>query len=260
MKRWDMEPDFMSWLTGAGYPALIRRHLRGSLCGYVGMPRNHLWADEDATGSSSLGEPTEDPHYPVVHGGVSFDEKIVCINPGRETLDWIDVISMPEWYGQWRIIGFDCAHAFDYVPGLDDAMRSLRPGLATPLENTRYRDTSYVMEECEDLARWVASGVEGEIGKPRNPLRGWSIEMNTQPTNEYGIFRMVEARPAGTVCFGRTKCRTPEAIEALHAVESLRGMGYPVYYRIGEKQSHVFVARDAWDKWDTIMASRGGAR
>jgi hypothetical protein len=88
----------------------------GHLCGYVDLPKGHPWHGE---------------HYDDidadVHGGLTY---------GKAEGDC------------WRI-GFDCAHAGDFVPVASFAG-----------EHAAYRDAAYVTAECESLARQAAEATK----------------------------------------------------------------------------------------------------
>lgn len=99
---WQDEPDELSWTDEAtGLDCLILRHkLFGQLCGYVrvnpGHPLHGFMGDE---------MPVEVQE--TAHGGITW----TGVAPNGTTSWWI---------------GFDCAHAFDYMPGHEARMRELR--------------------------------------------------------------------------------------------------------------------------------------
>jgi hypothetical protein len=111
---WSTEPDEKSWVDAeTGLHCFIKRHPGlGHLCGYVGVPPEHPAYKRDYYKLASLN----------VHGGVTYAE---CRG------GW----PMPDLW--W--IGFDCAHACDYSPGL------YIPG-------SEYRDIYYVTKQCTQLA------------------------------------------------------------------------------------------------------------
>lgn len=84
-KPWEDEPDFEEWEVD-GYMCEIRRSKGGGhLCGYLLLPKGHLWAGKDFNSIEA-----------EVHGGLTFartDDKT----------------------GRWRI-GFDCSHLDDVTP------------------------------------------------------------------------------------------------------------------------------------------------
>jgi hypothetical protein len=139
---WQSEPDKKQWQDAeTGLPCLIVRNtsVTGSLCGYVGVSKDH---------------PAYEQHYdadPVsdvsVHGGLTFasgcshgnPETGICHIPGDGEPD--DV-----WW-----FGFDCAHAWDRAPAMDATLREI--GSPNPHPEDVYRDWSYVEAEVADQAK-----------------------------------------------------------------------------------------------------------
>ena len=72
-----------------GYDLSIYRAASGNYCGYVAIPKAHLLYGVDYDDPAMSGFP--------VHGGVTFT-------------DYDDD-------GYW-LVGFDCAHGGDYIPGV----------------------------------------------------------------------------------------------------------------------------------------------
>lgn len=104
---WDEEQDRYEWRTAAGYPGLIVRSERtGVLCGYVGVPPEH----------ASHGKSHNDIEVNV-HGGLTYSGSCrgaICHVPQPGESD--DV-----WW-----LGFDCAHAGDYCPGMEAIIAAVR--------------------------------------------------------------------------------------------------------------------------------------
>ena len=131
---WDDEPDKVQWPDKAtSLPCLIVRGPLGNLCGYVGVPPGHPWHGADCSGL----EP-----YPEVHGGLTYADACrpregegggICYVPDGGEPD--DV-----WW-----LGFDCAHLYDFVPGMPTPVTRLTRG-------DTYRDRAYVESECASLA------------------------------------------------------------------------------------------------------------
>lgn len=123
---WLTEPDYTSWYDAdTGYPCNVIRHEHlGHLCGYVGIPPGNRWYGINAD---------EMEPYPEVHGGVTYGGPF-----GTDPDLW------------W--IGFDCSHAFDLVPGIENIV-----GEST---GWTYRDMNYVKAQCTLLA---AQAAEQEI-------------------------------------------------------------------------------------------------
>lgn len=121
---WMTEPDKLQWQDEATkLPCLIVRG-SGALCGYVGVSKGHPYFGREY-------QYIEDDIE--IHGGLTYTNKcqyFICheVEEGEDENVW------------W--IGFDCAHAGDYLPG---AHNSFLDGI--------YRDISYVKAEVKELAR-----------------------------------------------------------------------------------------------------------
>lgn len=74
--------------------AVLRNGFMGHLCGYVNLPKEHPWYGMPYSKIERL------DNCPAVHGGITYSESRL---PCSESED-----------GWW--LGFDCAHAGDYVP------------------------------------------------------------------------------------------------------------------------------------------------
>lgn len=114
---WLNEPDRLLWKDpDTGLWCFIRRHESlMHLCGYVVLDPEHPWNE------------IEPYKHPVeVHGGPTF------FGPLDET----------EISANW--IGFDCAHAGDFSPG----MSKFWP-------DDEYRTIDYVKGECSLLAKQI---------------------------------------------------------------------------------------------------------
>ena len=115
------------WTTAAGLRAVVIIVLRGERkshrCGYVGIPASHPLHGVGYNAAPDLN----------VHGGVTYADKDAAYPAPNDGL-W--------WYG------FDCAHAgdayIDPVPGI-------------PQFGNVVRSLEYCVDECENLARQIAS-------------------------------------------------------------------------------------------------------
>lgn len=121
----------------AGLPTLALRGPMGTWCGYVAVPPGH-----PMHGKSSGGIVDELD----VHGGITYANKCdghrICHvpKPGEPADVW------------W--LGFDCGHAFDIVPRLNEF--SSRDYQRAGLEIT-YKDLAYVQAEIAKLADQLAA-------------------------------------------------------------------------------------------------------
>jgi hypothetical protein len=145
---WDDEPDRLQFKTSSGLPGLIVRNPYGALCGYVGVANEHPF----------YGKSYNDLDVEV-HGGLTYADACqvdgpICHvpEPGEPDDVW--------WFG------FDCAHAYDLVPGLiTDPTDSLIVSLYTSFERLgdlasdrdTYRDINYVRNEVENLANQLVA-------------------------------------------------------------------------------------------------------
>lgn len=135
---WDSEPDYMEF-EFLGFLCIMRRNMNfGNWCGYIRVPRLHPWyATSD---ESELNVP--------VHGGVTYAGPCFIGDDVDETTD-------PEYI----LIGFDCAHAGDVMPGY-------RIGGAGT-----YKDINFVSNELRNLGIHASkAGVAVEIGGSRTVL------------------------------------------------------------------------------------------
>lgn len=178
---WVSEPDKVQFTDPAtGLPCLIVRNRLGALCGYVGVAPGHPaygrdYTDELVSGLRVHGGLTfADRCQPVGvgHGGAARDREL--LRSGARVLPGVDV-------DEWRVchvpapgepddvhwFGFDCAHAWDLVPGMNALSRRMGGLYATTAREERevYLDLAYVRGECRDLAAQlarIASGVREE--------------------------------------------------------------------------------------------------
>jgi hypothetical protein len=133
---WQHEPDKMQFVDAAtGLPCLIVRNRFGALCGYVGVSKGHPY----------YGKVYDDPDVSV-HGGLTFAD--FCDPKGDEAKSICHKVE-PGEDDQVYWLGFDMAHAYDYVPG----MRKYNDSLS---REEIYRDIGYVKTQCARLAKQLA--------------------------------------------------------------------------------------------------------
>jgi hypothetical protein len=136
---WVGEPDKAEWTDEkTGYPCLaLRNPVLGNWCGYVGVRPGH----------SCYGDPY-DKVDAYAHGGLTYSQR----SPGPQDAD--DAL----WW-----FGFDCAHALDLIPFLENSPfkkqieaampRQLREVIKRmPMLRDTYRTLAYVKDQCERLA------------------------------------------------------------------------------------------------------------
>lgn len=150
---WQSEPDRIEWRSH-GLPCLMRRTELGIWCGYVAVPPGHPlygkdWSDERV---SEL----------AAHGGITYASG--CQG---------DICHVPQEGEPANVhwFGFDCAHAWDYTPGLERLTRKARADIAVRfpelagkalVRNNVYRDEAYVRGECESLAAQLRAAADGK--------------------------------------------------------------------------------------------------
>lgn len=122
--EWDDEPDYEEFIHN-NLRCVIRRTYMGALCGYVIVPNDH---PSYTVSSDDL----------VVHGGVTFDERVSLLE-----LKPIEQMGFTNVEGT-RIIGFNCHHYDDLVPGTSFAV-----------SYGCYRNAEYVKDEVISLCEQI---------------------------------------------------------------------------------------------------------
>jgi hypothetical protein len=140
--EWDREPDKMQWVDEAtGLPCLIHRGRFGAWCGYVGVSETHpvYECDHEAVDIA-------------VHGGLTFSSH--C-DPQHDEATGRGICHVPapgEPDNVWWL-GFDCAHCFDFSPGIPKLVADVRGD--SGLSET-YRNMAYAREQTRLLAQQLA--------------------------------------------------------------------------------------------------------
>lgn len=148
--EWDSEPDKLQWQDEAtGFACLVHRSNFGAWCGYVGVPPSH----------PLHGRFYEDINKNIanldVHGGLTFS---AACDPQHDEATGRGICHVPapgEPDSVWWI-GFDCAHAFDYSPGLAKYSIIDRSDMPEKFRDV-YRNLAYVREETQLLAQTLAA-------------------------------------------------------------------------------------------------------
>jgi hypothetical protein len=129
VRPWENEPDHAEWVQEpSGYKCRIRRNgTTGTLCGYVGIPKEHKFWGVNYDGDEEIHAIAED-----VHGGLTYSQQ------GDD--GW--------WY-----FGFDTAHHDDFAPAIVELLISTRIDPNGP----RYHDCmNYrTWEFVEDQIYWL---------------------------------------------------------------------------------------------------------
>ena len=130
VRPWEDEPDHAEWVQEpSGYKCRIKRNsTTGTLCGYVGIPKEHRFWGVGYDRDGELSDISEN-----VHGGLTYSAQ------GDD--GW--------WY-----FGFDTAHADDFAPTMVEHLIELRGDLSLKSRLFNYWD-------CANYKTWEY--VEGEI-------------------------------------------------------------------------------------------------
>lgn len=135
---WEDEPDYLEGSYGDVPWFIQRQPILKHLCGYIVVNEHHPWYGQLFI---------YDGNDIIVHGGITYtDDKL----PGSGEVKERANTTSTKFAGGW-FIGFDCSHAWDYVPGLD----SLLHGDMHFYDNldVEYRTIEYVRAQCELLAQ-----------------------------------------------------------------------------------------------------------
>lgn len=116
---WTDEPDRVDF-NYDGMSCVIHRNMMGAWCGYVRVPSFHPLYHTDCNLD--------------VHGGITWDGTLDILGPG--------------WW-----VGFDCSHAWDYVPGLHYQIGTFDTNL---FKEETYKDILYALTETEKLAEIIS--------------------------------------------------------------------------------------------------------
>lgn len=202
---WTAEPDKVQWAdAGTGLPCLARRAFYGHWCGYVGLPPGHPLYGLDRDACAVRPDPCarrDCAHCPAalldVHGGLTYsgacepleDEALsLCHRPSPGEPDQV-------WW-----LGWDCAHADDYSPGLAALCRA--SGMEPTMMGT-YRTLCYVQTECAQLARQLDA-------------RAWQVHLAAMRPE-----RPREAPGTGDAVVPPGRASAPEGLPPLTAPVSL---------------------------------------
>lgn len=95
------------------------------LCGYVRIPETSVLYGRNCDDDLLYSLPV---HGGITYAGNRFDDN-----------------------GWW--IGFDCAHAYDLLPGMPDS----------PINRGEYRDMEYVKQQIKSLVDWIIKKKEKDV-------------------------------------------------------------------------------------------------
>ena len=133
IRPWEDEPDHAEWVQEpSGYKCRISRNeTTGTLCGYVGIPKEHRFWGVNYDGDEEIHAIAED-----VHGGLTYSQQ------GDD--------------GYWYF-GFDTSHAEDFAPKMVEALIDLRGDLSLKSRLFNYWDCANykTWEYVEDQIYWL---------------------------------------------------------------------------------------------------------
>ena len=131
VRPWENEPDHAEWVQEpSGYKCrIVRNEVTGTLCGYVGVPKENRFWGMGHEPDAEMREIEVD-----VHGGITYSEQ------GDD--GW--------WY-----FGFDTAHAEDFAPKIVEVL--LRSNHSLEERGFRFHDCMEyrTWEFVEDEIHWL---------------------------------------------------------------------------------------------------------
>jgi len=127
-RPWENEPDHAEWVQEvSGYKCRISRmEGSGALCGYVGIPKDHVFWGKGYHGDNEEVDDISDN----VHGGLTYSEE------GKD--------------GYWYF-GFDTTHADDFAPKLVELLIGFGRKDLPFTDCTKYKTWEFV----EDQIHWL---------------------------------------------------------------------------------------------------------
>jgi hypothetical protein len=120
VRPWEDEPDHAEWVQEpSGYKCRITRNkTTGTLCGYVGIPKGHVfWGVGYDEGNDEADAIADD-----VHGGLTYSQ---------------------EGDDGWWYFGFDTAHSVDFTPKIMELL----------IELGRMKDLGLI-SDCMNYKTW----------------------------------------------------------------------------------------------------------
>ena len=122
VRPWENEPDHAEWIQEpSGYKCRIRRNEgTGTLCGYVGIPKEHrFWGISYEESHVELSEIEVD-----VHGGFTYSA---------------------EGDDGWWYFGFDTAHSDDFAPAIVELLIESK---------YEFKDRGLSFHDCMNYRTW----------------------------------------------------------------------------------------------------------
>jgi len=161
MNEWEHEPDRVEW-EYCGFKCLILRSGEMKhLCGYVGLPKWHPYYGKDYN-ECLLGCGGEVSDFPpmkkrdIYNWNCTYEkdhpslEKLIRVHGG---LTFSQQGDGERWDKDLWWLGFDCAHAWDLIPGMYEKYGGVLPEKFMHLERDEvYRNIEYLTEEVKHLA------------------------------------------------------------------------------------------------------------
>jgi len=140
VRPWEDEPDHAEWIQEpSGYKCrIVRNETTGTLCGYVGIPKEHRFWGINYDGDRELEDIADN-----VHGGLTYSAQ------GDD--GW--------WY-----FGFDTAHADDFPPKIVEQLIEIGRKDFKFFQCMNYRTWEFVEDEVHWLGKrlWQYNEYEKE--------------------------------------------------------------------------------------------------
>lgn len=136
-RPWEGEPNYTRFKTTHGYWAEVKRHPSlYHLCGYLHIPKDHPVYDWDSEKIERVF---------MAYGGITYNKRTESK----------------------LVIGFDCAHADDFVPGVFASLLAIRvkdqdriDSLYDTMKPEDYKTVQFVKDKLESLSVQVETELE----------------------------------------------------------------------------------------------------
>ena len=141
IRPWENEPDHAEWVQEvSGYKCRIKRNpTTGTLCGYVGIPKEHRFWGSDYNTHDELTDIGDN-----VHGGLTYAD---------------------EGDDGWWYFGFDTAHINDFAPKMVEHWINIgRTDVGVLTDCMNYKTWEYVENEVHWLGKRLWQYNEYDIG------------------------------------------------------------------------------------------------
>ena len=153
---WNDEPDRIDFIEPTtGYRCLLNRNASGSWCGYVFFPADEEYTTGMDTMKKAIDANTHFRRFAdslTVHGGATYSKMLIRVDQALIDADVensFDGHIMPLEFDPNEVlsaVGFDCSHAWDYMPYVQAALTESGAEPSKTFEKCIYRDMNYAYE------------------------------------------------------------------------------------------------------------------